>query len=59
MQLSCKAKTQYVEYTLRQFNMAADMTTFEFQEHSVSLESKMPDNIFFPTYANYVQLMHF
>jgi len=35
--------------------MAADTTTFELQENYVSLESKMPDNIyFFPTYANYV-----
>jgi len=27
--------------------MAADTTTLEFQEHSVSLESKVSDNIFF------------
>jgi hypothetical protein len=35
--------------------MAAGMPTFEFQENSVSLESKTSDNtFFFPTYKNYV-----
>jgi len=41
--------------------VAADTTTFEFQENYVSLESKMPDNIHF--FSNLCklcsQLLHF
>jgi len=40
--------------------MAADTTTFEFQENSVSLGSKMSDNIFFSNLCKLCsQLLHF